>query len=107
LQEALRDPREAAEYLNACLEDGSRNVFLLALRQVAEAHGVARIAKAAKRGRETLHRTLSSGGNPTLETLLRLFDANGLKLAVEPKSEAEKLPDYRISSFASSISPNL
>ena len=90
LREALRDPREAAEYLNACLADGSREVFLLALRQVAEAHGVARIAKAAKRGRETLYRTLSSGGNPTLETLLRLFDAAGLNLAVEPKRRSRK-----------------
>jgi len=90
LQEALCDPRAAAEYLNACLADGSRDVFLLALRQVAESHGIARIAKAAKRGRETLYRTLSSGGNPTLETLLRLFDAAGLKLAVEPKKRSRK-----------------
>lgn len=39
LQEALRDPREAAEYLNACLRDGSPEVFVLALRQVIEALG--------------------------------------------------------------------
>src|SRR5580704_18067180 len=90
LEEALRDPREAAEYLNACLADGSRDVFLLALRQVAEAHGIARVATAAKRGRETLYRTLSSGGNPTLETLLLLFDATGLKLTVEPKKRSRK-----------------
>jgi probable addiction module antidote protein len=90
LKEALCNPREAAEYLNACLEDSSRDVFLLALRPVAEAHGVARIAKAAERGRETLYRTLSSGGNPTLETLLRLFDAAGLKLSVEPKKRGRK-----------------
>jgi DNA-binding phage protein len=40
LSEALQDPREAAEYLSARLEGGSREVFLLALRQVAAAHGV-------------------------------------------------------------------
>jgi probable addiction module antidote protein len=90
LKEALLDPQEAAEYLNACLADGSRDVFLLALRQVAEAHGISRIAKAAKRGRETLYRTLSGGGNPTLETLLRLFDATGLKLSVAPKKRGRK-----------------
>jgi hypothetical protein len=37
LREALKDPK-AAEYLSACLEGGSRGVFLLALRQVAAAH---------------------------------------------------------------------
>jgi DNA-binding phage protein len=34
---ALRNPDEAAEYLNACLEDGDLRVFLLALRDVADA----------------------------------------------------------------------
>ena len=29
LSEALKDPKEAAEYLSACLEGGSREVFLL------------------------------------------------------------------------------
>lgn len=36
----LRDPEEAAEYLNAALEDGNEQVFLLALRNVAEANGL-------------------------------------------------------------------
>lgn len=85
LSEALRNPVEAAEYLNACLVGGSQDVFLLALRQVAAAHGISDIARRSARGRETLYRTLSAKGNPTLETLLRLLDAAGLKLAVEAK----------------------
>ncbi len=32
---ALKDPLEAQEYLNAALEDGNPEVFLLALRDVA------------------------------------------------------------------------
>src|SRR5437773_5369010 len=48
LIKALRDPREAVEYLNAALEDGDPEVFLLALRDVAEAQGgVAEVAEAA------------------------------------------------------------
>src|SRR5574340_969929 len=39
LIESLRDPCEAAAYLNAAIEEGDRAVFLLALRNVAEAHG--------------------------------------------------------------------
>ena len=37
LKEDLLDPVEAAEYLNAALEDGSQEVFLMALKDVAEA----------------------------------------------------------------------
>lgn len=39
LLEALRDPEEAAEYLNAALEEGDAEAFLLALRDVAETRG--------------------------------------------------------------------
>ncbi|AFZ51434.1 helix-turn-helix domain-containing transcriptional regulator [Dactylococcopsis salina] len=37
LLEALSDPIEAREYLNAALEDENPEVFLLALRDVVEA----------------------------------------------------------------------
>jgi DNA-binding phage protein len=49
LLEALKDPETAAEYLSACLDDGDVEVFLLALRDVAEAQG--RICKAIRAGR--------------------------------------------------------
>ena len=39
LIESLKDPREAAAYLNAAMEEDDRAVFLLALRNVEEAHG--------------------------------------------------------------------
>jgi len=39
LIESLKDPREAAAYLNAAMEEDDRAVFPLALRNVAEAHG--------------------------------------------------------------------
>src|SRR5436309_14436376 len=50
LIKALRDPREAVEYLNAALEDGDSEVFLLALRDVAEAQGG--VAEVAERSEE-------------------------------------------------------
>lgn len=36
---SLRDPEEAAEYLNAALEESDEKVFLLALNNVAQANG--------------------------------------------------------------------
>jgi probable addiction module antidote protein len=85
LKEGLRDPEQAASYLNACLAGGSREVFLLALRHVAAAHGIGSVAKQSDLGRESLYRTLSAKGNPRLETLLRLLDTAGLRLSVEAK----------------------
>ncbi len=39
LIKSLQDPEEAAGYLNAALEGGDIEVFLLALNNVVKAHG--------------------------------------------------------------------
>ena len=85
LKEALADPEEAAAYLNAALEDVSQEVFLLALRDVANARGLTHLAREASLNRENMYRILSEKGNPQLSSLTALLDALGLKLAVEPK----------------------
>jgi probable addiction module antidote protein len=83
LIKALGDPREAAEYLNAALEDGDPEGFLLALRNVAEAQGgIARLAEKAKLNRESLYRMLSERGNPELRSLDTLLHALGFRLAI-------------------------
>ena len=89
LIKALRDPREAAEYLNAALEDGDPEAFLLAIRNVTEAQGgVAQLAEKANLNRESLYRMLSERGNPELRSLDALLHALGFRLAiaVEDKS---------------------
>lgn len=59
LHEDLRDPVEAAAYLNAALDDGTQTVFLSALRDVAKAHGLTRLARETTLNRENLYRILS------------------------------------------------
>jgi len=87
---ALADPLEAAEYLNAALEDGDKELFLLALRNVAEARlgGMSKLAAASGLNRESLYRMLSGKGNPELKSLDRLLHALGLKIAVEVDEDA-------------------
>jgi probable addiction module antidote protein len=86
LAEDLQDPAEAVEYLNACLEDGDPQIFLLALRDVARARGgVAKVAEATELNREHLYRMLSENGNPELRSLEALLDALGFRLAVTLK----------------------
>jgi probable addiction module antidote protein len=83
---SLKDPCEAAAYLNAAIEDGDRAVFLLAIRNVAEAHGgMAALAEKTGLNRESLYRMLSKRGNPEIKSLSSLLDAMGLRLAVEAK----------------------
>jgi DNA-binding phage protein len=40
LHEALKDPRDAAAYIEAALTEEDEEGFLLALRTVAEIHGI-------------------------------------------------------------------
>ena len=84
LLESLRNPDEAAQYLNACLEEEDANVFLLALRDVAEAHGGIRaLSRTAHLNRESLYRMLSKSGNPSLASLALVLKACGMRLAVQ------------------------
>ena len=79
-----KDPEFAAEYLKAALEDDAEpRVLLVALRHLAQARGVAKVAKAAGIQRESLYRALSAEGNPRLSTLYAVAKAVGLKLTVE------------------------
>ncbi len=88
LKEALADPEEAAAYLNAALEEGEQEIFLMALRDVAEARGFTRLARETSLNRENMYRILSEKGNPQLSSLRILLDSLGLRLAVEPKRAA-------------------
>jgi len=79
-----KDPEFAAEYLKAALEDSEEpRVLLIALRHLALARGIAKVAKAAGIERESLYRALSIRGNPRLSTLVAVTKAIGLRLTVE------------------------
>jgi DNA-binding phage protein len=67
---ALKDPDEAAAYLNAALEEGSVELFLLALQNVAEARNIS---------------AFSTEKNPRLSTLTTVLDDLELRLAITPK----------------------
>jgi probable addiction module antidote protein len=82
-----KDPEFAAEYLKAALEDEDEpRVLLIAMRHLAQAQGVAKVAKAAGIERESLYRALSERGNPRLSTLFAVTKAVGLRLTVETAS---------------------
>lgn len=81
----LADPEYAALYLKAALEatleDGDREAFVLALSNVAEAQEMARTtangASGAHEGRQTEAKQINS---LSVETLLSVLDTVGLKM---------------------------
>ena len=90
LLEDLQDLEYAAGYLTACYEEGP-DVFLLGVRDVAEAHGGLRnLADRTSLNRENLYDMLSEDGNPRLSSLSTVFDALGLQLAVTTKIHGTK-----------------
>ena len=83
LIKSLKDPEEAAGYLNAALEGGDISVFLLALQNVVQAQGgVTKIAKKAHKSRTSLYRTLSEKGNPYLETTNHILAVMGMHFKI-------------------------
>ncbi len=86
VRELRDDPKFAAEYLKAAIEDCDEpRVLLIALRRIAEAQGgISKVARKAGIERERLHRALSSRGNPRFSTLSAVARAVGLRLTVEP-----------------------
>ena len=86
LVEDLKDPAEAAGYLNAALADGDSEYFLVALRNVAEAQGgLKKISLKSKLNLQSLYRMLSKMGNPELQSLEILLGAMGLQIAIQPR----------------------
>jgi probable addiction module antidote protein len=83
LLEKLQDAEFAAQFLNAAGEDDDTKTYLTALRKVVDARGgIASVAARCDLSRETLYRTLSSSGNPTIKTLSAVLKATGLKFGV-------------------------
>jgi len=72
-----------AEYLTAAAEDANPEVFVLALANVAKARGMAKVAKDAGLGRESLYKALSKGSHPRYETISAVMQALGVKFSVE------------------------
>lgn len=86
LVRSLHDPEEAAAFIEAAIEENDDKYLLRALRIVAEAQGgVAEVASRSKLNRVSLYRMLSDKGNPELSSLLKVFEALGLRLAVLAK----------------------
>jgi len=80
--EVLNTPADIAAYRDAYLEDGTTEEPLHAVGVIARSHGMSALARETGISREALYQAFSDSGNPTLDTLLRVMKAFGVRLAV-------------------------
>lgn len=85
---SLKNKNEAAAYLQVALEayqnDDDLEAFLMALRHVAEAQGgLGTLSKKTHLNRESLYKTLSSKGNPKLQTIGILLKGLGFEFSIK------------------------
>jgi len=92
IKQLRSNPDLAVECLKLALESlnnpGERGASLLMLRAIAEAYGgLGAVAAKAGISRESLYRSLSPKGNPTLKTLVAVLNTMGLSLSVVPQQK--------------------
>ncbi len=90
LKQELTDASLAAEYLSTAIQDGSIDEFLIALRNVAEAHGgIGALSDITNLNRQSMYKMLSENGNPTLLSLVTVLKAMGISLNFSSDEEKE------------------
>lgn len=82
--ESLKDPQEAAAYLDAVLEEFNYDELLLALKNVAEARLMMSSSSQVALNQEIVQKILSPQTNLDLVALLQTFSELGFKLSVTP-----------------------
>jgi probable addiction module antidote protein len=80
----LTDEATITAYLNAAMEDGDPALLLMALKNVAEARNMTRLAADAGIARASLYKALSPGAKPQMETILKVAGALGLRMSFQP-----------------------
>lgn len=84
LLESLKDPLEAAAYLDVALEEKDIDTFLHALKTVAEAQGgMTAIARKTNLNRAGLYKMFTSEGNPSFRNITRIIGSLGYKIRFE------------------------
>lgn len=80
----LNGPEDEADLLSDAVADGDARYIAAALGAVARAHGgISQLARNTGLHRQTLHKALSEEGNPTLDTVIKVLDALGLRMTIE------------------------
>ena len=85
VRESIRDPKDAAEYLNAAAQDSDNAAFLVALKDVLDVHGsLSELSRNTGLNRANLHKMLQGKSSPRLDTLTKVLASAGLRITIQP-----------------------
>lgn len=81
-------PAAQAHLIADAMASGDAGYIADALGIVARKRGMSSLAESTGLNRQALYSALSAGGNPTLNTVLKVLDALDLELTVREKAAA-------------------
>ena len=82
--EYLETEEQIIAYLDDIFQSGDPGLIVTAIGDVARARGMSKIADGTNRGRESLYKSLSQGGNPSFETIIKVLSSLGFRLQPAP-----------------------
>ena len=85
----IRTADEVVEALSDALESGEQGYISATLGAIARSEGMTKLAEKTGVNRQALYTALSENGNPTLETLLKVMTALGIRLKCEAVEAAK------------------
>ena len=83
----LKSERAIASFLNDFLEEGDSGMIAEALGIAARARGMTEVASKSGIARESLYKALRADSQPRLDTILKVMNAFGVRLVVQPIHE--------------------
>ena len=88
LADHINTKEDVEGILEAALEENDTALLLAVIGDIARSKGMAQIAKEVNVARESLYRSLSSEGNPSFSTIVKVLDNLGFQLSVKQKVPA-------------------
>ena len=82
--EYLENDDDVIAYLNAAAELNDPCLLQAAIGDIAKARVMKEIAQKAEVGRESLYKILRRDGNPSFQTIAKVVQALGGRIAIEP-----------------------
>jgi probable addiction module antidote protein len=80
--EYLDNPEMIHEYLKTAFEESNSELLMVAIGNVAKAKGMSEIARKTNLSRQNLYKALAPNSSPKFETIKKVVEALGCKLAV-------------------------
>jgi len=84
----INTKEDITAYLEAALEENDTALLFAVIGDIARSKGMAQIAKDLNLARESLYRSLTKGGNPSFNTVVKVLDNLGYQLSVKQKIPA-------------------